>query len=163
MFDLVPLARARGEMTHGDGQPRPIGEPLQFPLPEADAWAIAAAGVRGNHERSRTRIRAATHLLPPPANRIHREAGGVVVNPDAHPAFIATQIVHAVGDRFPVSGVANDKVVHAHPVGLAFAPPRAAAIFEIADQLLLLRVDRDRRVSLPLRPLDGLGYIAELR
>src|SRR5215831_7793738 len=76
---------------------------------EAAAWAIAAAGVRGNHERSRTRIRAATHLLPPPANRIHREAGGVVVNPDAHPAFIATQIVHAVGDRFPVSGVANDK------------------------------------------------------
>ena len=60
-------------------------------------------------------------------------------------------------------GVANDEVVHAHPVGLASAAPRAAAVLEIADQLLPLRVDRDRRLSAPLGPLDGLGKIAKLR
>jgi hypothetical protein len=45
MLDFVPLARARWEVTHRDGQSGPIGELLQFPLPETDARPIAAAGV----------------------------------------------------------------------------------------------------------------------
>jgi hypothetical protein len=38
-----------------------------------------------------------------------------------------------------VPGIANDKVVHADAVRFAFSTPDAAAILEIADQLLLLR------------------------
>src|SRR5262249_13115614 len=140
MFDLVPLARSRGEMTHGDGEPGPIREPLQFPFPEPDARAVAAAGVRSDHQRSRAGIRATPHLLPPPANRMAGKASGVVVNPDADPAFIAAQIVHAIGNRFSVTGIANDEVVHADAVGFTGAPPSAAAILEVADQLLLLRI-----------------------
>src|SRR5262245_5583066 len=133
MFDLVPLTRTRREVTHGDGQPGSIRKPLQFPLPQADARAVAATGVGRNHERSRAGLRAATHLPPPPPNRIHREAGGVVVNPNTDPAFIAAQIVHAVRNRFAVPGITNDKVMHADAGGFAFSTPRAAAILEIAD------------------------------
>src|SRR5262245_66397514 len=50
MFDLVPLARSRRRVTHGDGEPGSIREPLQFPLPEADARAVTAAGVRRDHK-----------------------------------------------------------------------------------------------------------------
>jgi hypothetical protein len=53
--------------------------------------------------------------------------------------------------------------MHAHPVGFARPPPGAAAILERADQFLLLGVDRDRRLPMPLRSLDGLGNVAELR
>src|SRR5262245_51356773 len=45
MFDFVPLARPWGEVTHGDGQSGPIRELLQFPFPEADPRAVAAAGI----------------------------------------------------------------------------------------------------------------------
>src|SRR5688572_24725879 len=34
MLDLVPLARARREVTHRHGEPRPIGELLELPLPQ---------------------------------------------------------------------------------------------------------------------------------
>src|SRR5262249_61283387 len=98
---------------------------------------------RRDDQRSRAGIRAAPHLLPPPANRVHRKAGRVVVNPDADPAFIAAQIGHAVGNRFPMAGIANEKVVHADAVGVASWPPGAAAIPEVADQLLLLRISTE--------------------
>jgi len=163
MFDLVPLARPRWEVTDGDGESGPIREPLQFPFPEANARAVAAAGVRRDHQRSRTGIRAATHVLPPAADGIDRKAGRVVVNPDADPAFIAAQIVDAVGNRSAVPGIANEKVVHADAVGFALAPPGAAAILEIAHQLLFLRIHGDGRLASPLRPRHGLGDVAKLR
>src|SRR5439155_25042793 len=150
MFDLVPLARPWWEVTDGDGEPGSIREPLQFPLPEADARAVAAAGICRNQQRSRAGIDAAPHVLPPPANRVDRKAGGVVVDPDADPAFVAAQIVHAIGNRFAVPGIANDEVMHADAVRLALSPPRAAGILEIADQLLFLGVDRDGRLAAAL-------------
>src|SRR5947207_2661315 len=87
MLDSVPLARPRWEVTHRDGQAGPIGELLQFPLPEANAGAVAAAGVRGDHQGSRVGIRVAAHLSPPPADSIDRKARGVVIDPDTDPAF----------------------------------------------------------------------------
>src|SRR5260221_9697371 len=36
------------------------------------------------------------HLLPPPANRLHGESGRVVIDADAHPTFIAVEIVDAI-------------------------------------------------------------------
>ena len=35
MLDLVPLARARREVAHGDRKAEFVGEPLQFDLPQA--------------------------------------------------------------------------------------------------------------------------------
>src|SRR6266536_1304022 len=163
MFDLVPLARTRWEVTHRDDQSGPIRELLQLPLPETDARAVAAAGIRRDHQRPRARIHATSHVLPPPADRIDGEAGRVVVDSDTDPAFIAAQIVHAVGNRFPMPGIADDEVVHADALGFALLPPRAAAILEIAHQLLLLRIHGDGRVSLPLRPLHGRRDIPKLR
>src|SRR6266511_2515093 len=163
MFYLVPLARPWWEVTDGDGEPGPIREPLQFPLPEADARPVAAAGVCRNHQRSRAGIDVATHVLPPPANRVDRKARGVVVDPDADPAFVAAQIVHAVGNRLPVPGIANDEVMHANAVRLALSSPCATGILEIADQFLFLGGDRNSRQTTAMCALDGLGDISKLR
>src|SRR6266566_5417916 len=46
VFDLVPLAGARREMTHGQRPPRLVGELLQLPFPQAQAGPVAAASVR---------------------------------------------------------------------------------------------------------------------
>jgi hypothetical protein len=54
MFDLVPLARARWDVTHGDRQSGPIRELLQFPLPEADTRPLlppASAVMTGDRAR----------------------------------------------------------------------------------------------------------------
>ena len=96
VLDLVPLARARRKVTHRDGEPRAIGELLQFPLPEAQAGAVAAAGIRRDQQRLGLAIGRAAHLLPPSSNRLDGEGRGVVIDPDAHPAFVAVQIVDAV-------------------------------------------------------------------
>src|SRR5713101_8605242 len=43
MLDLVPLACPWREMTHRDDEARTVGELLQFPLPQTQAGAVAAA------------------------------------------------------------------------------------------------------------------------
>ncbi len=43
MLDLVPLARTRRKVTDRDHQARPIGQTLQFPLPQPEARPVAPA------------------------------------------------------------------------------------------------------------------------
>lgn len=51
VLDLVPFARARREVTDGDGEPGAVGELLQLPLPEAELRAVAATGIGGDDQR----------------------------------------------------------------------------------------------------------------
>src|SRR5436190_21812538 len=96
MLDLVPLTRPRRKMTHRDGEPGAIGELLQFPLPQAQARSVAPTGIRSDQQRVALAIGRSAHLLPPPSNRLHGKAGGVVIDSDAHPAFIAAEVVAAI-------------------------------------------------------------------
>ena len=50
MLDLVPLARARREVTHRDAQLEVVGQPLQFGFPGARAIAVAAASIGGDQQ-----------------------------------------------------------------------------------------------------------------
>ena len=161
MFNTVPLAGPRREVTDSDRQARAIREPLQFPLPEPKPCAVAAAGVGGDQERPRLRVGGPPHALPPPANRVHREAGRVVIDPDTDPSFIAVQIVDAVRDGLPVAGPGITKSC-THPIRRPFRPPGPPAILEVANQFLLFRVHRDGRLLPPLRPRHEGGDIPEL-
>ena len=73
MLDLVPLAGPGREVTDGDRQARAIGQPLQFPLPQAHARAIAAAGVGRDEQRACAPIagpaRRRLWILRPPQRR----------------------------------------------------------------------------------------------
>jgi hypothetical protein len=64
-----------------------------------------------------------------------------VVDADADPGAVVRDVVDAVGVRAAERG--NHEVVDADVLGLALRAPFLAAVLEVADDLLLFRIDRD--------------------
>src|SRR2546426_7140459 len=98
MLDLVPLAGSRWKVGYVNRQMTDVSQGLQFPFPEADATAIAAATIGDDVQGCGVRIRLRSHLSPPAADRIHRESGGVMIHADRDPALVEGDVVHAVRD-----------------------------------------------------------------
>jgi hypothetical protein len=79
--------------------------PGQFAFPQA----VAAAAVGGDQQATGLRIAGAAHALPPAADRIDGEAGGIVVDADTHPsrgpatALLANPVTQALQDRSQVA------------------------------------------------------------
>ena len=105
-------------------------------------------------------VRRSSHAFPPTADGVDREAGGVVVDTDTDPAFVAAQVIDSIGDRLALGG--DDEVVHLHTLRLSLRSPLAPRILEVADQLFLLRVHRDDRVSLRLMVAHLIIEVGEL-
>ena len=94
----VPLARARGQMRHGDRHSDLIGQLLPIlPLPQADPDAIAATAIGGDQQPLCPRIAELAEFVPPASDAFDGEGGGVVIEADADPSFIGGDIVDAVG------------------------------------------------------------------
>src|SRR5438093_6670422 len=163
MLDLVPLARPGRKVTDRDRETRAIGELLQLPLPEAQARSVAAGRIGGDQERLGLAIGRPAHLLPPPSNRLHGEGRGVVIDADAHPAFVAVQIVDAVRNGLAARRGLDQEVMDAHPLGRLRGAPRTAGILEVPHQFLLLGIHRDRRLLPPLRVTHAPRNVAKLR
>src|SRR5437899_959502 len=123
-------------------------------------WGGSCSSTR--REKDAARAGRSPPAVPPAADRVDRTAGRVVIDADADPPFIALEIVDAVRDGFPVAGRRDHEIMDAHPVRSPFWTPGAAAILEVANQFFLLRVYRDRRLPLLLRPPDGLRNVPEL-
>ncbi len=77
-----------------------------------------------------------------------------MINADAYPPLIVSQVVDAVRDR--LAEVRVLKVVNPHFFGFAFGSPFLPAVLEISDQFLLLGVHRDDRLPAPLERFDLL-------
>jgi hypothetical protein len=84
-----------------------------------------------------------------------------MVDADAHPTRVGGKIVDAIGHS--TTEVGDDKIVHANFLRLALRPPFAASVLEVADQFLLLGVDRDRRLPCRQRFLHPIVDVVELR
>ena len=65
MFDLVPFARARREMTPMNRQAAFIGKLLQAKFPKAIATSVASAAVRRDENVFRVRIKFLAQMFPP--------------------------------------------------------------------------------------------------
>jgi hypothetical protein len=74
---------------------------------------------------------------------------------------VAGDIVDAIGCSAPEFG--DDKIVHANFLGRALGSPFAPGVLEVADQFLLLGVDRDRRLTRRERFFYAIVDVAELR
>src|SRR5262249_56592235 len=74
VFDLVPLARAGGKVTHRDRQSPFGGQLLQLHLPQSQPCAIAAAGIGGDQQPGGTGGGGGPPPPPPPAARLHPPA-----------------------------------------------------------------------------------------
>ena len=117
MLDLVPLAGARREVADLQRQAQVVGQLLQRHLPQPAAAAVAAAAVGGDQQFAGLGEAPAAHLLPPAADAVGGELGRVVVDPHAHPALVAGQVVDAVGDR--LAQLLVREVMDLHLLGLA--------------------------------------------
>jgi len=80
--------------------------------------------------------------------------------PRLTPAGIFADVVDPIGHG--AAEARNQEIVHPHRFRLALRAPFAPAVLEIADQLLLLGVDRDRRLARRKRRLHLRVDVAEL-
>jgi hypothetical protein len=158
VLNLVPLARTRGEVAHRDRQPQEIGQVLDRYLPEPGSTTVTAPGIRRDQKPLGLGIDLRSHLLPPTAQRLRSELGGVVIDPHAHPALVPREIVDPPGDRSPQLLVFE--IIHADLFGSPLRLPFLARILEIPDQFLLLRVHRYHRSALSL---EGTHLAVDLR
>ena len=83
-----------------------------------------------------------------------------MVDAEIDPAGVGGDVVDAVGRHLAEFG--DHEVVHPHRLGLALGTQLTAAILEVADQLLLLGVDRDGRLAGSLERLDLRVDVLEL-
>ena len=129
-------------------------------LPAPQPIPVASAGVRRDVQNRGIRVGALTHSLPPVPNRGHRKRRRIVVASHAHPRFIAGHVEDAVRNRLALR-VARE-IVHAHRQRRRLRLPFPTRIREVPDQLLLLGVDRDHRLSGVQKPVRRRIDVFEL-
>jgi hypothetical protein len=91
---------------------------------------------------------------------VDRELRGVVIDPDGDPALVARDVVDPVRNGLEERIV--DEVVHVHGLGLALRLPFSSAVLELPDELLLLAIDGDHRLSSTLHPQCLVRDVLEL-
>src|ERR1700722_5391778 len=160
MLDLVPFARAGRKMTYLDLQPGFVAEGLQSDFPQSIAAAVAATTVGRDQQAPGCGVPATAQTLPPGPNRFHGKFGRVAAYPNAHPCLVVGQIVDSVGNRLPFSRIR--KVVDSDFAWLALASPLRTRILQVSQGFLLLGVDRDCRLPLPLLRLHPAIDVAKL-
>src|SRR6185503_13158810 len=69
VLDLVPLARARGEVADADRDAVLVGEALELALPHARTVPVAATCVRGDEDLAHFRVALRAYLFPPCLDR----------------------------------------------------------------------------------------------
>src|SRR3954449_6997488 len=115
----------------------------------------------GDHQPLGTWISDMADLVPPTTDRLHREGGRVMVHADADPTGIGGKIVDAI--RHCPAQFLDQEIMHPNVLRLALRVPLPAAVPEVADQFLLLRVYRDHRLLLGQRRGNALADVGELR
>src|SRR5216684_3411655 len=135
VFDLVPLARRRGIMRHGDRELFFSGQGLQGLLPQLVAHTIAAAPIGGDEQFLRLRIQPFAAVLPPPPDTLHRKFRRLMIDTHVHEALVVHQVIDAIRDGFATGERAV--VVDVHPRLLPFGLP--CSCNKSASAVLLMR------------------------
>ena len=130
MLNLVPLAGAWWQMPDLQGETSFVGESLERHLPQANPVAVATTTIRSDQQARGFGIDGLSHLLPPAADTFDRELRCVVINSDADPALIGSQIVDAIGRGFAQERV--DEIMHAHGDRRFLLLPLLPGVLEIA-------------------------------
>src|ERR1035438_6019760 len=146
MLDLVPLAGPRRQVANGQAQPAVVGEALQSRLPQPRARTVRATAVGADQQARGGRIARLAHLLPPAPHRGDGEFGRVGAHADTDPALVGGHVVDP--KRRGAAQFLVHEIVDLDLLGLALGPILAAGVLELADQFLLLGIDRDDRLAI---------------
>ena len=99
MLDFVPLRGARREVADLDLELGLVGELLQLDLPQPRTVTVRATAVGGDRQPRRDRVALRAEVLPPAADRVDCELGGVVIDPDIDIALVELEVIDPVRDR----------------------------------------------------------------
>src|SRR5271166_858884 len=131
MLDLVPLTRPRRKVAYTDPQTSRISEPLQAHLPQATPGAVAAPAVGREQQFRCLGVGPRPHLLPPTPNRLRRERRRIVIDPNAYPTLITSQIIDPI--RNPLAQTLIHKVLGTDLLRFPGRLPLTAPVLEIPD------------------------------
>src|SRR5262249_58372251 len=106
---------------------------------------VAAARVGCHGDIPRDGVWGAPDRPPPLADGRDGKLRSVMINADAYPPFLASNIVDAVWNCLTELGI--DEVVNENPDWISNRLPFASVVLEVTDQFLLLCVDRDDRIA----------------
>jgi hypothetical protein len=132
-------------MAAGDLQARFLRQRGEPGLPGPVAPAVGPAGVAADQQPRGGRVGVPAREVPPAADGLHRQRGGVMVGAHVHEPGVRGDIVDAVRDRVP--GLPVREGVAADPDRAAPGPPFPPGLGVLADLLLLLGVHADHRLG----------------
>jgi hypothetical protein len=148
VFDLVPFARARWQVTDGAPQAGFIRQPRQFDLPPPGLAPVAPAPV-GHDQPLLGPGRGRRAQLPPPAaQRFDCKLRRIMIGPDTDPPLVRRQVVDPIRTRAPQLLV--DEIIDPHGFRLAYRLIFTAAMGKVSHQCLFLGIDRDHGLAAPL-------------
>lgn len=149
-------------MADGDRQAGFGSQRGQLALPDSVAVAVGAPGVRGDQQPGGPGIVAVAAGLPPAADRLDGEGGGVVVDADVDPAGVSGDVVDPVRDRLLNIRSAEEEVVVLDLHRIALGAPLASGHGQAPELFALLGVHADHRLACPLVLLGLFVEVAEL-
>ena len=109
----------------------------------------------------RVGIARLAELVPPPPDALDGEGPGVGIDADTDPAMVGGNVIDAI--RRHLAEFRDLEIMHPDLLGIALAAQLAAIVLEVANQLLLLGVHRDRRFARGNRCLHRRIDVLELR
>jgi hypothetical protein len=136
------------------------GSTHQLDLPQVHARAVAATAIGGDRQRLGIREALVAEMLPPRSDARDRELRGFHRATDRHAALVVGEVVDAVGDGLGDLGVGE--IVPLNLDRLSGRLPLAPHSLVIADQFLLLAIDRNRRLARGERRPDRLVDVRKL-
>lgn len=141
VLDGVVLG-AVGRVVHHDNlQTYSVGEADEVLLDDVVGTGVGAASVTEYHHHPGIRIEGLQMLFPAGLDIVADELGGVVAGADGEVSCVAGDVVDAVRDDGPL-GEGGEVVVECSGRSRA---EHGSLPLEVADELLLLRVDADNR------------------
>ena len=160
VLNFVPLGRPRRKMAHGDRHLQFISEILHGEFPEPGTGAIAPAAIGRYQEALGIGVKLAPHAIPPLANALDGEFGGIVIGAHIDPARIIRGIIDPVRDRLAQLFV--HKVVAIDVNGGLGRMVFAAIILKEPDQFFLFGIHGNDRIPEPLKLTGHLRNVGEL-
>lgn len=141
VFDGIVLGTVGRVVHHDNLHSDSVGEADEVLLDDVVGAGVGAAAVTEYHKHPGIRLEGLQMLVPAGLDVVADELGGVVAGADGEITGVASDVIDAVRDDGPL-GECGEVVVESLWRSRA---EHGALPLEVADRLLLLRVDADNR------------------
>lgn len=141
VLDRIVLGAVGRVVHHDNPQSNPVGEADEVLLDDVVGAGVGAAAVTEYHQHPGIRIEGLQMFIPAGLDVVAHELGGVVAGADGEVSSVAGDVIDAVRDDGS-PGEGGEVVVECLWRSRA---EHGALPLEVADKLLLLRVDADNR------------------